>query len=101
MGHVILGFSDVKNVLASNEYQHAEETVWLWEQGKYRLILGYIIDIRVEKTNNCPEGYSPLISYEWPGTTIGCSCQSSSNGYSFNFVLLVDIDRLRDSVRAT
>lgn len=30
--------------------------------------IGYIIDIKVVNTDNCPEGYQPLIDYTWSGT---------------------------------
>lgn len=48
---------------------------------------GYIIDIKAEKTNNCPEGYYPLVNYTWPGSLDGCYCNSNQNGYAFDFVM--------------
>jgi len=29
------------------------------------------------------------VTYQWPGSLQGCSCQSTSNGYSFSYVLQV------------
>lgn len=58
---------------------------------------GYIIDIKVEKTNNCPEGYLPLVNYEWPGSVDGCYCSSNNNGYVFDFVLEVIMFLVREN----
>jgi hypothetical protein len=38
MGEVILGYTTTKNVLSSVQYQHAKETVWLWQQGTSKLM---------------------------------------------------------------
>jgi hypothetical protein len=46
-----------------------------------------VIDIKAEKTNNCPEGYEPLLTYQWPGTVDGCFCTSNTNGFNFDFVM--------------
>lgn len=59
------------------------------EDGYISKYLGYIIDIKAENTNNCPEGYDPMINYVWPGTIDGCYCSSSANNYNFEFVLSV------------
>jgi len=62
--------------------------------------IGYLIDIQVENTNNCPEGYTPLLNYKWSGTNDGCYCHSNSNGYTFDFVLLVNLVPFRVNAQA-
>jgi hypothetical protein len=87
MSKAIVGYEITQEVIGTNHYEHSKETVWLWKQGRQSVDLGYIIDIKVEKTNNCPEGYHPLLTYQWPGSVDGCYCTSTNNGYFIDFVL--------------
>ena len=38
-------------------------------------------------TDNCPEGYSALIGYKWPGTNVGCYCQATVDSHTLEYIL--------------
>ena len=38
MSKVLIGYQTTQEVLASKDYQHSQETVWLWNQGRESLI---------------------------------------------------------------
>ena len=42
-------------------------------------------------TNNCPEGFDPVINYTWPGNVEGCFCDVGINNYNVEYILEVII----------
>lgn len=61
--------------------QNYGKKVWIFGN------LGYIVDIRQVKSDNCPQGFEQLIKYEWPGTIEGCYCHASINSYTTDYVM--------------
>lgn len=101
MARVSMSYQEGQNILASNSYLHAQETVDLWGQGRKKChIVGYIIDVKVVNTNNCPEGYSAVVNSTWNGTNTGCHCQTNVNARIFDFVLIVILLLFRGNAAA-
>lgn len=66
--------------MKSSQLAHSIETVNLWKKG-------YVIDIKSVNTNNCPEGYQPLLDYTWTGTAEGCFCTTGLSGFTVQYIL--------------
>lgn len=58
----------VQAVTSTDSYARAMETIGFWSKGTAKARVGYVIDIKAVSTMNCPQGYEPLINYQWDGT---------------------------------
>lgn len=79
---MLVAHTKANDIYSTNNYNYSLEAIENWEKGNSPLYPGYIIDIKVVNTNNCPEGFSPLINYTWPGTVQGCYCDIDIEDYN-------------------